>query len=88
MKFNPITRRLYTNQGIHIKTLHCPYSQRWDALRQVEGHKTRKCDLCAKDIVDTRGLADESVLTLVARDASACLKVDVSQDNIRVVNLE
>ncbi len=88
MKFNPITQTLYTNSNVLIKKLDCPYSKGWQHLALNEDRSSRRCDVCAKDVIDTQGLSDEVVLEAVMRDPATCLKVALSQENIRVVNFD
>ena len=85
MKFNPITRRLYTDGGEPIKHLNCPYRMAWDALVQTDEVAVRRCQKCERPITDTADMADEDVLTMVRTDPSACLKVSLDQANLRVV---
>jgi hypothetical protein len=85
VKFNPITKRLYTDEGVLIKQLHCPYRMTWGALAPTNVAFVRRCGKCERTIVDTAGMADETVLSILRRDPSACLKVSFDQDNLRVV---
>lgn len=85
MKLNPITKRLYTDEGEPIKQLHCPYPMSWATLESTVDPSVRRCTVCERGIKDTDGLSDEAVLAIVQDDPSACLKVALGQDNIRVV---
>ncbi len=86
MKFNPVTRQLYTNANVLIKSLNCPYSIKWHELPSGERKESRRCSICKRDIIDTQGMTDEHVLNVVTQDSSVCLKVGLSQENVRVVN--
>lgn len=88
MKFNPITRRLFTDGSVPIKTLSCPYTMKWSGLRALGSGGARLCAVCERQIVDTAGMTDGAVLELVRQDESQCLKVDLSQGNVRVVNFD
>ncbi len=88
MKFNPISRKLYTDSNVPIKQLNCPYSMRWRELAVNEDKSSRRCEVCGKGIMDTQGLSDAVVLEAVRRDPAACLKLDLSQENIRMVNFD
>lgn len=85
MKLNPITRRLYTDEGVLIKQLHCPYRMAWDALVPTDAAAVRRCQKCERPITDTVGMADDDVLAIVRQDPSACLRVSLEQANLRVV---
>ena len=86
MKFNPLTKRLYTDEGVLIKQLHCPYRMAWGTLAPTDVASVRRCGKCERTIADTAGMADETVLAILRTDPSACLKVSFDQDNLRVVN--
>lgn len=85
MKFNPSKKALLTNEGALIKILHCPYDVRWDKLSR-EHSPNRYCVLCGKRIIDTGKLDESEIIEIVKDDPSACLKVSLSDSNIRVVN--
>ncbi len=85
MKFNPVTKRLLTNDGDLIKILHCPLGVDWQNLNKVSSYQ-RYCEFCDKNIIDIRHLDDKAVMTLVAQDPSVCLKLDINDPNIRVVH--
>jgi len=86
VKFNPITKYLFTDDNFLIKKLDCPYGISWSKLSPTGNESVRRCNICEKSITDTRGLADEVVLKMARNDSTVCLKVDVNQTNIRVVN--
>jgi hypothetical protein len=86
MKFNPITQRLYTDDNVLIKQLHCPYRMAWHELAATNDASIRLCAVCVKSISDTDGLTDQAVLELVRENSSACLRVSLDQDNVQVVH--
>ena len=86
MKLNPITQRLYTDEGELIKQLHCPYRMAWGDLDTTEERAVRRCGNCQRTITDTEGMPDDAVTEIVRRDPSTCLKVSLNQDNVRVVH--
>jgi hypothetical protein len=86
VKFNPITKRLYTDDNAPIKQLHCRYRMAWNALVPTDDESVRRCRTCDKEILDTAGVTDGALLAIVTRNPSACLKVSLDQDNLRVVN--
>ena len=86
MKFNPITKNLFTDNNVLIKNINCPFYIRWGSLPPTKTDGVRRCDLCAKNITDTNGLTDEVALEMVRLDANVCFKVSLNQGNITVVN--
>ena len=88
MKYNPITQKLFTDDNVLIKKLHCPYRVRWNELTSSESSGVRSCNICEKNITDTMLLTDQGVLRLTREDPGVCLKVDLNQENIRVVNCD
>ena len=85
MRFNPITRTLFTNDGVFIKKMHCPYRIAWQNLTLTDSKGVRICDLCDKSIHDTAYLSDAAALKMVEEDSGTCLKVDINQHNLSVV---
>ena len=86
MKFNPITRRLFSDDGELIKRLHCPYGMGWAGLESTADPSVSTCAICERGIKDTDGMSDTAVRQLVRENPSACLKIALNQDNIRVVH--
>jgi hypothetical protein len=86
VKFNPIMKTLYTDEGVLIKKLECPRTVRWSELGSAGVPGVNVCAVCERPIIDTDGVRDEAVLAMVRSDPATCLKVDLNQDNIRVVN--
>jgi len=46
----------------------------------------RACDFCETNVINTQNLSDEAVLAIVLQDTSACLKLDLNDSNIRIIN--
>lgn len=86
MRFNPLTRNLYTDDGRLIKKLQCTYGRRWEELLQTGQTMVRYCDICDRDITNTKNMADEDVMRLVSHDPAICLRVSIDQSNVRVVS--
>ena len=87
MKFNPITKTLYTNDNKLIKKMHCPYpSLTWNDLSSTDGSMDRFCDICEHNVVETRDYAGEALLKLLKKDPNTCLKIDFNQENVRIVH--
>lgn len=88
MKYNPITKKLFTSDDLFIKKLHCPYGVNWSDLIHTENKHSRQCDICEKNIIDTKSFSEEEIIKLIHQGSAVCLKIDLNQDNIRVVNCE
>ena len=84
MKYNPLTKTLFTNDGEILKKLYCPRFKQWEELAQSNVVASRHCDHCEKSVLDTSNLSDLELRRLVDHAPDACLKVDLNQDNITV----
>ena len=85
MKFNPITKTLYTDDNQLIKKMYCPYpSLKWSDLSSADGSMDRFCDICESNVVETKEMSDESLLSLLQKNPDTCLKIDWNQENIRI----
>ncbi|MFZ4620299.1 MAG: hypothetical protein ACOYNS_07060 [Bacteroidota bacterium] len=86
MKINPITKELFTDDGELIKRLHCPHSLRWDEQIDVDGRSSNAiCAHCEHEIIDTKGYGDRELLHVVMNKEKCCLKLDLEQENIKVI---
>ena len=85
MKFNPLTKDLYTDKDEFIKTMNCPYKMSWDNLEAINS-TLRKCTNCDHLIVDTEVLTDGELLKMVRQNPDTCLKIDLNQHNIKIVS--
>ena len=85
MLFNPSTKQLFTNQGDLIKTLHCPRGAKLSDMRHTDSTHSM-CNLCEGNIINTKNLNDKDVLSIISKDASTCLKLELNDPNIRIIN--
>lgn len=85
MKFNPLTKDIYTNKGEFIKTMNCPYKMSWDNLENTNS-TMRKCTNCNHLIIDTENIADDELLKIIKQNPDTCLKIDLNQNNIKIVS--
>ena len=85
MKFNPLTKDVYTDKGEFVKTMNCPYKMSWDNL-ETTNSTMRKCANCDHLILDTEGITDEELLKIVRQNPETCLKIDLNQHNIKIVS--
>jgi hypothetical protein len=84
MKFNPLTKEIYTDKGEFVKTMNCPYKMNWDNL-ETTIINMRKCANCDHLIVDTEVITDDELLKMVRKNPDICLKIDLNQQNIKIV---
>jgi hypothetical protein len=85
VKFDPLSRVLYTDRGELIKRLSCDVPRAKRQLTAAGEAGTFRCSACSKQVKGTAGLTDEAVVELMRRQPDACLRVDLVQDNVRVV---
>ena len=85
MKINPSTKEIFTDSGEFIKYLHCPIHVKWNAMKK-NGMDTRMCFECNKTIHDTASLNDTDLVRLINNDPKACLKVNLNQDNVKIIH--
>ncbi|NGX85290.1 hypothetical protein [Aequorivita sp. KMM 9714] len=85
MKFDPITKEVYTDKGEFVKTLNCPYKMSWDKL-EVINSSSRKCVNCDHLIIDTENLTDHNLLDIIKQNPQTCLKIDLNQQNIQIIS--
>lgn len=88
MKFNPLTKQLFTNDGRLIKRLHCPFRLDWRKLAATENPAARHCGICEHRVTDTAMLTEEELLELLSENPSACLKVDLNQPNLTIITCQ
>jgi hypothetical protein len=85
MKFDPITKDIYTNKDEFVKTMNCPYKMNWVNL-EVINSTSRKCTNCNHLIVETDDLTDDNLVKLVKENPNICLKIDLNQQNIKIIS--
>lgn len=85
MKFDPLTKDVFTDKDEFVKTMHCPYNMSWDDL-QYANSTMRNCSTCQKFIVDTEHMADEELLMMVRQHPETCLKIDLNQNNVKIIS--
>ena len=85
MKFDINKNILFTDKGVPIKKLHCPYDSSWDDMQEQSHSKNRFCALCEREILDTQNMSEKQLILAVKKDDNTCLKVDFHQTNIEMV---
>jgi Fe-S-cluster-containing dehydrogenase component len=85
MKFDPLSKHIYTDKGEFVKTMNCPYKMTWDNL-EITNSTMRKCTNCDHLIVDTESISDEDLLKIVRQNPDTCLKIDLNQHNLKIVS--
>lgn len=85
MKFDSITKNIYSDKDEFIKRMNCPYKMSWDNLENVNS-TMRKCANCDHLIVDTEVLTDQELMKMVSQNPDTCLKIDLNQHNLKIVS--
>lgn len=85
MKFNPITNKLFSDDGDFIKHLHCPFKVEWETLESNSYNSNRNCGICEREIIDTNHLKDNEILSFIGDNPNACLKLNFNQENLEIV---
>ena len=85
MKYDVIKKDLYTESGVFIKTLHCPYKMNWNELKKTN-LVDRKCSNCDHLIIDTKYQTDEQLLKLISKNPNTCFKIDFGQNNVKLIS--
>lgn len=86
VKFNPLTASLYTDDNQLLKVLECPYNISWSNCTSTQNSDIRTCDICERQITDTGNFTDQQLRRLISEKPDACLKVELNQDNLRVIS--
>ncbi len=87
MIFKLSTKELFSNEGVFIKKLHCPYYIKWQELDDSKCATHKECSVCNKTIYNSINMNDQQIVDLVARDPEACLKISLNQNNIKTVGI-
>lgn len=85
MKFNPITNKLFSNDGNFIKQLYCPFKIEWDTLRVISDNRKRSCEICDRDILETENLTDSYIVSFIKNNPNACFKLNFNQENLEII---
>jgi len=86
LKFNPITKKIYTDDGEYLKKMYCPFIIQWNKLNSIDNSNTIKnCLICKKNIIDTAFFNDEQIRNMIKEDKKTCLKINLKQNNIKII---
>ena len=85
MKFDPITKEIYTDKNEFVKRMNCPVKMNWDNLEETNS-TSRKCANCEQLIVDTKFLSDDEFLNVMIENPDTCLKIDLNQHNVKLIS--
>ena len=85
MKFNPISREVFTDQGKFLKKLDCPYQMNWESMAKTAENQ-RICKVCERSVLDTEKLTDSKLSAILAEDPTTCLKINLDQHNLTLVS--
>ena len=84
MLFNPHTMRLLTKKRKLIKQLHCPQNVRWEEMGATDSKGGRNCESCNRRVQDINNMSAKEVMERIHKEPDACLKLELSYDNIRI----
>ena len=84
MKFDPINKEVFTDNGEFIKQMNCPYNIKWDNLEETS-KTSRKCSNCDQLIINTEYVSDAELLFMVRENSDTCLKIDLNQNNLKII---
>lgn len=82
MVFNPHTQQLFTDQGLLIKQMHCPFQMKWSELKPMTDSGQRLCEQCNRSIHSTSDSTDQELMDLMRKDPHICLQLDFNQNNL------
>ena len=85
MKFNPIKKEIYSDNGQLIKKLNCPYKIKWENL-ELTNTGARRCENCDHMILDTELLNENEIIKLVKDNPYTCLKIGLNQQNVKIIS--
>ena len=77
MKYNPITKTIYTDDNQFLKKMHCPFMMDWNSLEAIS-QTTRSCATCQKPIYDAMQLSDNELLDIFKQNPDTCVKIDIN----------
>lgn len=87
MKFNPITSQLFTDKGLLIKKIECPFKVKWNDLEKNKStNDFRTCNNCDNVVLDTKYLSDLDLLNKIKENENTCFKVNLNQDNLKIIH--
>ena len=81
------TKELFSDKGVFIKKLHCPYHIKWQDLNDLKCATHKACSICNKTIYNSINMNDQQIVDLVTRDSKACLKISLNQSNVKTVGI-
>lgn len=77
MKYNPITKTLFTDDNQFLKKMHCPYKMDWNSLESLSSN-SRSCYTCQKPIYDAMQLSDNELLEEFKQNPDTCVKININ----------
>ncbi len=67
--------------------MYCPYSSlKWDDFLSIDGSMSRFCDICESSVIETKNMGDTTLRDIMDKNPETCLKIDFSQENIRITH--
>ena len=76
MKYNPITKKLFTDDNQFLKKMNCPLNIDWVKLEYFSS-SSKLCNGCNKQIYDTNTFSDLQLVEIFNANPDSCVKVDL-----------
>ena len=83
MKLNLETKELFTDDGLFLKSLHCPRNIKFSQLTKSKDNKFC-CTTCNETIIPTAGMEEDELLKILKTNPHQCLKVNLNQSNLSI----
>ena len=80
MKFNPLSGKLWTDDGKFLKKLSCPMNASNHDL--VNKQNITICNFCKEDIVNISDLSDDKLRTLFEKFPNQCVSISIDSSNL------
>ena len=71
---NIIDKKIFTKEGVYLKSINCPKKVSLKDLR-TDIEKTLYCKNCEKSILDTEYMSEDKLIEILKKDKDTCLKI-------------
>ena len=76
MKYNPITKKLFTDDNQLLKKMNCPLNIDWVKL-EFYSSGSKLCNMCNKQIYDANTFSDLQLEEMFDAFPDTCVKIDL-----------
>ncbi len=77
MKYNPITKKLFTDDNQFLKKMNCSLNIDWAKLEYYSS-SSKLCKGCNKQIYDTNKFSDLQLIEMLDAKPDTCVKIDLN----------